>query len=275
MKKVIIEILKKLKWHIFFITIFLGINSYLITCPPKIIGQIIDFLYDMEGNKQIIIKYTYYLIGVCILYLLNRLIWKQLEVYIARAFEKKLKEKVFERFLKLKLKDIQDIKNGEIMSYFVKDINELRVIANRLTSQTIRTVLLCTIAIFQMINGVNIYLTLAVLVPIFFGVFSMIKIKKYIEISFKKSQDMFTEMSEYIQESTDSIRTTKAYSCEGKQLKEFIRRNTKVRSSNNLVDVYSNLLKVSISTCFGLCYRNSSAIWIKTCNKSEKLQLEN
>lgn len=31
-------------------------------------------------------------------------------------------------------------------------------------------------------------------------------------------------MSEYIQESTDSIRTTKAYSCEGEQLKEFIRK---------------------------------------------------
>ena len=63
-------------------------------------------------------------------------------------------------------------------------------------------------------------------------------------------------MSEYIQESTDGIRTTKAYSCEGKQLKDFIRKNRRVRESNNIVDVYTNLLKMSLTICFGICYRS-------------------
>ena len=83
---------------------------------------------------------------------------------------------------------------------------------------------------------------------------------------------MFTQMSEFIQEGTDGIRTTKAYSCEGKQLKEFIRKNRRVKESNNLVDVYSNLLKMSLNICFGVCYRNFYIIWIKTSFKSEKLQ---
>ena len=275
MKKVIIDIIKKLKWGILGMTLSLVFNSYLLIYPPKIIGKIIDLLYNAESNKQIIINYTYYLLGVCIVYLVNRIIWKRLEVYVVRDFERRLKVVVFKRFLKLKLKDIQNIKNGEIMSYFVKDINEIRAGFYRLVSQGTRVVFLSAIAIFQMINGVNLYLTIAVMIPILVGGYAVIKIKKYIEISFKKSQEMFTEMSEYIQESTDSIRTTKAYSCEGKQLKDFIRKNTKVRSSNNVVDVYSNLLKMSLNICFGLCYRNSFAFWIEASNRAEKLLLEN
>ena len=81
-----------------------------------------------------------------------------------------------------------------------------------------------------------------------------IKIKKYVEINFKKAQQRFTEMSEYIQESTDSIRTTKAYSCEGSQLKNFILKNRKVRQSDNAVDVFSNLITTCMDICFGFCY---------------------
>ncbi len=275
MKNVIIDILKRYKWKILILAILLIFNSYLLTCPPKIIGGIIDLLYDIELNKQNIINYTYYLLGVCIIYMLNRIVWKYLEVNVARGFEKELRIKLFERFLKLKLKDIQNIKNGEIMSYFVKDINEIRAATYRIISHGIRSLFICLIVIFQMINGVNLYLTLAIIIPITIGIFAVIKIKKYIEISFKKAQEMFTDMSEYIQESTDSIRTTKAYSCEGKQLKDFIRKNTKVRSSNNLVDIYTNLLKACLNICFGLCYRNCTIIWIKTCNRTEKLQWEN
>ncbi|MDE5830948.1 MAG: hypothetical protein K2H53_04830, partial [Clostridia bacterium] len=271
-KKVIIDIIKKLKWGILGMTLLLVFNSYLLICPPKIIGKIIDLLYNIEGNKQLIINYTYYLLGVCIVYLVNRIIWKRLEIYVARDFERQLKIVVFKRFLKLKLKDIQNIKNGEIMSYFVKDINEVRAGFYRLVSQGTRTIFLSLIAIFQMINEVDIYLTAVILIPLLIGLYTVIKIKKYIETSFKKSQEMFTDMSEYIQESTDSIRTTKAYSCEGKQLKDFIRKNTKVRSSNNVVDVYSNLLKMSLNICFGLCYRNCFNIWLKVSNRPEKLQ---
>lgn len=272
MKKVIIDMIKKLKWGLIAMTLSLVFNSYILTCAPKIIGKIIDLLYNIEENKQIIINYTYYLLGVCIVFLVNRIIWKRLETYNVRDFERQLRVAVFKRFLKLKLKDIQNIKNGEIMSYFVKDINEIRAGYYRIISQGTRTIFLSAIAIFQMINGVDLYLTLAILVPLLLGVYATIKIKKYIEISFKKSQEIFTEMSEYIQESADGIRTTKAYSCEGKQLKDFIRKNTRVRSSNNVVDVYSNLLKMSLNICFGLCYRNSTPLWLKISIRTEVLQ---
>ncbi len=254
MKKAIIDSLKKYKWKILLQIIFIGINIYLLTYPAKIIGNIVDMLYNINENKQEILNNTYYLIGICIVLLIIRVIWKYFETYINRAVERDLKTNLFERFLKLKLKDIQNIKNGEIMSYFVKDIMEIRNIVYRILSHGVRIVFTFVIAVYQMIQGVNLSLTIAVMGPILIGCYLVIKIKKYVEISFKKSQERFTEMSEYIQESTDSIRTTKAYSCEGEQLKEFIRKNRKVRQSNNTVDVYSNLLTMCLNICFGICY---------------------
>lgn len=254
MKKIMIDILKSRKWTIAIMLALLAMRTYLLTCPPKIIGKIIDLLYDLEGNSNIILNYTYYLIGVCIVFLFVRISFKYIEVILSREPEKKLIIKLFQRFLRLKMKDIQDIKNGELMAYFVRDINEIRSAIYRIVSHGGRILFTFIIVAVQMINGTNLKLTTAVMIPIVIGGIISVKIKKCIEQSFKKAQAEFTEMSEYIQESSDSIRTTKAYSCEGKWLKDFIRKNTKVRGCNNTVDMYSNLLKMNLNICFGLCY---------------------
>ena len=91
MKKVIIQALKGYKWKIVLQLTLIAINIYLLTIPARIIGEIVDNLYNMEANKQAILTNTYYLIGICIVLLLVRLGWKYLEVYISRGFEKDIK----------------------------------------------------------------------------------------------------------------------------------------------------------------------------------------
>lgn len=254
MKKVIIDSLKKYKLTSLIHFIFIGLNIYLLTYPAKIIGDIVDMLYNIEANKQNIQNNIYYLLGICVVLLIVRIVWKYTETIISRGFERDIKIKLFERFLKLKFKEIQNIKNGEIMSYFVKDTNEIRSAVYRIISHGARIIFTFIIAIFQMANGVNIYLTIVTVIPILIAAYLIVKIKNQVEKSFAKAQDMFTSLSEYIQESTDSIRTTKAYACEKTQLEEFIRKNRKVKQSDNTVDIYSNLLTTTVNLCFGLCY---------------------
>ena len=254
MKKVIIDSLKKYKLTSLIHFIFIGLNIYLLTYPAKIIGDIVDMLYNIEANKQNIQNNIYYLLGICVVLLIVRIVWKYTETIISRGFERDIKIKLFERFLKLKFKEIQNIKNGEIMSYFVKDTNEIRSAVYRIISHGARIVFTFIIAIFQMANGVNIYLTIATVIPILIAAYLIVKIKNQVEKSFAKAQDMFTSLSEYIQESTDSIRTTKAYACEKTQLEDFIRKNRRVKQSDNTVDIYSNLLTTTVNLCFGLCY---------------------
>lgn len=102
--------------------------------------------------------------------------------------------------------------------------------------------------------GVNIKLTFVTMCPIIVTGFLIIIIKKYVEKSASKSRKFYTELAGYVQESTDSIKTTKAYSGEMSALKEFIRRNRLLKQANNAVDVHSTLLSTCINICFGLCY---------------------
>lgn len=254
MKKVLLKTLKKYKVTIFLTVLFISLNVYFATYLPKIIGKIIDLLYAPQENREAIIKYIFYLLGTAIVLLLVRMPWRWLVGYVPRSFERDVKNKLFEQFLKIKMTNLQNIKNGELMSYFVKDIAEIRTGIYRILSHGTRIVCTAGIATYTMISGVNLQLTIAVLLPIIVTIFLIVKIKEYVEKSFKKSQKYFTELSEYVQESTDAIRTTKAYTGETYQLKEFIRKNRLLRDSNNSVDVHSTLLSTCIKICFGLCY---------------------
>ena len=253
MKNVIKSILKKLIFPITTIIILIGINVYLLTYPAKLLGKIIDLLYNIDQNKINIINNIKILILVSIICLLIRVIWKYLLAYATRFLEKSLRDKLFEHFLKIKLSNIQNIKNGEIMSYFVKDIGELRGFLYRILSHGSRIIFVTIIATYTMKN-VNLELTIATICPIVITAIVIIILKQYIEKSFKKSQKYFTNLSEYVQESTDAIRTTKAYSGETNQLKKFIKKNNLLKKSNIAVDTYSTLLSTAVTICLGFCY---------------------
>ena len=253
MKKVLKYIFKKQFLIIFSILIFIALNVYLLTFPSKLLGQIIDYLYDIEKNKILIINSIKFLIIISIFAMITRVIWKRLIAITTRFLEKTLRDKLFENFLKIKLSSIQNIKNGEIMSYFVKDIGELRGFLYRILSQGSRIIFVFIIATSTM-KSVNTSLTIFTLIPILITTFIVIILKQYIEKSFKKSQKYFTALSEYVQESTDAIRTTKAYSGELNQLKKFIKKNNLLKRSNMVVDMYSTILSISVAICFGFCY---------------------
>lgn len=254
MKKILGDILKRYKVATFITVLFIGLNIFVATFPSKIIGIIVDLLYDLQTNKIEIIKYSFYLIGVVILAMVTRLPWRWLVGYVPRSMERDLKNKLFEQLTKVKMSNLQKIKNGEIMSYLTKDVMEIRASFYRILSHGSRIVFTLIIAGATMAAGVNPKLTIATLLPILITSYLVIVIKKYVEKSFRKSQKYFTELSEFVQESTDAIRTTKAYSQEYYQLKDFIKKNRMLRASNNAVDIHSTLLTLCINICFGLCY---------------------
>lgn len=254
MKKILKNTIKKYIKYIIIIVIFIFINMYVLTLPSKIIGQIIDQLVNIEENKETIIRLTINLIGAATLYLIVRFPWRSLVSYVSRSFEKDLKEKIFDQFMKMRMVDLQNIKNGELMSYLTKDVSEIRAFFYRFIAFGTRILAISVITIPAMVMSVNLKLTIVTLCPIIITIYLVVKIKGYVEKSFQKSQKYFTALSEYVQESTDSIRTIKAYTGELNQLKNFIKKNKALMQANNSVDVHSTLLSTCINIGFGLCY---------------------
>lgn len=254
MKKELIKSLKKYKWQILIEIILIIISVIFIAYPSKIIGKMIDLLYNAESNKSEIIKSIVQLLSISIGFLITRVLWKNLDFRINIYIDKDLKDRLFTKFLKTKVKALNEIKNGEIMSYFVSDLRKVTMITAKFISTGTRIIANFTIAIIMMSNSCNIKLTLISLIPVLITIVVIIFIRKRWMDVMKEAQKSFADLSEYVQESTDSIRTMKAFCGEDKQIEEFKDKNATLKKYNISVSKNQNLLFVCVSLGFGLAY---------------------
>lgn len=254
MKKELIKSLKKYKWQILIEIILIIISVIFIAYPSKIVGRMIDLLYNAESNKSEIIKSIVQLLSVSIGVLITRVLWKNLDFRLNVYIDKDLRDRLFTKLLKTKVKALNKIKNGEIMSYFFSDLRKVTMTTAKFISMGTRIIANFTIAIIMMSNSANIKLTLVSLIPIFMTIVVIILIRNRMDKSFKLAQKSFTELSEYVQESTDSIRTMKAFCGEEKQINEFEFKNATLKKNNINVSINQNLLFVCVSFGFGIAY---------------------
>ena len=252
--KNIINIIKKYKIQYLVGVIFLIISSYLINKPAQIIGNIIDVLYKEQTNNNLIFSYVKILLVIAIFSLIVRFIWKAVLVRAIRRSEKDMKDALLEHIINMPTKELINRSNGEFMSYFVKDIHDIRKFLYRLFGLGTRVVFRIIIAIYSMIVYVDLKLTIFVMLPIILTIFlSTIINKNYIK-SLRKSREAFTNLSYYVQEATDGIRTIKAYAQEDEEIKNFEKINNNYKNSNFSLTIYSALLYTCITLCFGISY---------------------
>lgn len=254
MKKELIKSLKKYKWQILIEIILIIISVIFIAYPSKIVGKMIDLLYNAESNKSEIIKSIVQLLSVSIGVLITRVLWKNLDFRLNVYIDKDLRDRLFTKLLKTKVKALNKIKNGEIMSYFFSDLRKVTMTTAKFISTGTRIIANFTIAIIMMSNSCNIKLTLISLIPVFITIVVIIFIRKRWMDLMKEAQKSFADLSEYVQESTDSIRTMKAFCGEDKQIEEFKDKNATLKKYNISVSKNQNLLFVCVSLGFGLAY---------------------
>ena len=254
MKDIIKRLFKKYKWLVIIEVLFIIINVYLVAIPSRIVGNLINYLYDIDVNKELIIQSVIKLLVVCTGFMLTRVIWKSIEVKLEFATTKDLKDEMFSKMLKSKIESLEEIKNGKIMSFFVSDTQTVSKISSRMISSLSRIALNFIIVGYLMFKSSNIKLTVIALIPILITVIIIILLKNKISESYINAQKSFTELSEYVQESTDSIRTTKAFVGEDFKIKEFRIKNSEVKENNLKVVKFQNLLDIFINVGFGIAY---------------------
>ena len=187
MKKLLTKLLKK---HVFLILIeliLITVNIYLLTVPSKILGQIIDLLYNVDANKNTIMQTILYLLLMCILLLISRVSWKMIDAKISRNMVKMIRDTIYEKMLKTDVAKLDTMKNGDIMSYFVKDINEVRKFVSNVITLMVRFILNFAIVAIAMTKSTNGKLTLITLFPIAISIILIFMMIKKIEKNYNAS----------------------------------------------------------------------------------------
>ena len=254
MKKILLELYKKYKWIFLIETIFLIINVYLVAMPSRIVGNMIGLLYDIDKNKNAIFMEMAKLAGICLGYIGVRVVWKNIEVKMEFIMSKDLVDKLFAKFLKSKIENVEEIKNGKLMAFFVSDAKRVARLSTRILSTIVRLVFNFIIIGMLMSQASNYKLAVAAILPIGATLIIIYLMRNFVSESFRKSQESFTELSEFVQESTDSIRTMKAFAGEEVQIDEFNKKNDSVRTNNLRVIRNQSLMDVLITLGFGIAY---------------------
>lgn len=257
MKKEIINILKKYKFNYLLAIMLMTILEISRFFPAKIIGDIIDLYGKDIVYKELIIGKFIMLLCSLIIFCFSRSLSYVLMKSMWLKVEKNIRDVIFDKFLNLKLKNMQEIKNGELMSYITKYAKDITSGIRAIGHDGVRTLITILILMLFMIS-VNIKLTLMVFIPIFIDTIIVIKLKDKIKKAQVEAQNNYTKMAEFVQESTDSVRTTKAFNGEYKNIEEFQKRSDEVRKSNIKVSIYSTLLSNSMAISFGMCYAISA-----------------
>lgn len=252
MKKILIELLKKYKLNYVIEVILLVINVYLVAIPSRLIGNMINYLY--EANSTAIISEIFKLLLVGLAYMAVRVCWKNMELKLEVGLTKELQDKLFAKLLKAKIKSIEEIKNGKLMALFVSDAKRVARISTRSISIIVRLIFNFIIMGGLMAQASNIKLTILALTPVIITIVIIYLIRNLVSESFQKSQESFTLLSEFVQESTDSIRTMKAFCGEDYQIAEFDKKNNEVRYNNLNVIKIQSLMNILISLGFGIAY---------------------
>ena len=102
MKQELIKSLKKYKWKILIEIILIVFCVIFIAYPSKLIGKMVDLLYNAEMNKTEIIKSVIQLLFVSLVIIVTRIAWKNLDFRINIYIDKDIRDRLFTKLLKAK-----------------------------------------------------------------------------------------------------------------------------------------------------------------------------
>ena len=254
MKKQLFDLLKKNKFNLIFEFIILIVFTYFKACPAKYLGNVIDLMYDIQQNENAIILNVIFMIVATIGIVIARKIYKYIDFNLELYIQKKLRENLFEKLMKMRLEDIKLIKNGEIMSYFVVDIKKVSRFLLRFYSAIVRATANIIIVLFLMIESSNFKLAILAIIPIAIALIILVIIRKKIRKDYKKARQAYSDFSEFVQENTDSIRTVKAFSGEKIEEDNFKKKNYELKKKNLKVSYNKGLSDVIINIGIGMSY---------------------
>lgn len=177
-----------------------------------------------------------YLFGVICTYLYNFLM-----VDISQSVQKEIRDDMFNHMQYLPVSYFDQNAHGDIMSHYTNDIDTLEQMISQSIPQFI-SCFLTIIAVFASIVYLNLYLTLILLVGIFFMVMVTKKIASRSSEYFIRQQKNVASLNGYIEELIDGIKVVKVFNHENECKKDFDKLNEKLFDSANNAHKFSNMI---------------------------------
>lgn len=218
---------------------------------PKLVGGIIDNLrqevVDVDFIENAIIR-----IGVlAILITIGRFLWRYTIFGASRRIEYNLRNTMFGHATKLSQSYYSQEKVGGLMTYFINDLEAIRMAFGPGILMLVDGLMLGGFALYRMFN-LNVMLTLIATVPMIALTVILVFIRKKISAKFKERQKSFENLSDFTQENFSGITVIKAFVREMKEYMFFQKKNEDLYDKNFQFVKYIVAVNISIGIALNL-----------------------
>lgn len=218
---------------------------------PKLVGGIIDNLrqevVDVDFIENAIIR-----IGVlALLITIGRFLWRYTIFGASRRIEYNLRNTMFGHATKLSQSYYSQEKVGGLMTYFINDLEAIRMAFGPGILMLVDGLMLGGFALYRMFN-LNVILTLIATVPMIALTVILVFIRKKISAKFKERQKSFENLSDFTQENFSGITVIKAFVREMKEYMFFQKKNEDLYDKNFQFVKYIVAVNISIGIALNL-----------------------
>ena len=245
---------KREKRHYIAAIIELAITTTLGLLPPVIIGKIIDQI--SRRSLSLADLWLFLALLLLIALLLYVISYFQSFNFWSGAFklDTLLRARLFRHFLKMDANFYQKHRTGDLMAHATNDVMAVQDVAG-MGIITLATALVSGgFTVIAMIFAVDWRLTLLALIPLPLIAVEAKVLGDKVHDAFKISQDMFSKMTDKVQESITGMKTLKTFGQEQADIADFEQKLIDINDSYTQVNRYDALFDPLITLSVGISY---------------------
>ena len=251
---VIKKFLKRYGWLYIPGILFLAINSRIQTLSPTALGDAIDMLEQPSPDAGMVWRQAGLILLIAMGVFATRFIWRMLIIRNARSLECFLREELFVKLQSMPISFFSKQRSGDLLAYAINDVGAVRMTFGPALAQGLNGIITGGLSIWSMITEVNGRLTFLALIPIPIAVVSIIIIGNLVQKRFRRVQELFSNLSGFVNESIMGVRVVKTFAREKEWQHEFERTSEDMMRANvKLTDTSAWLNPITVIT-FGLSY---------------------
>ncbi|MDY0074637.1 MAG: ABC transporter ATP-binding protein [Acholeplasmataceae bacterium] len=218
---------------------------------PKLVGSIIDMLKSENIDVEMI-KSSIYRIGILALSItLGRFLWRYTIFGASRRIEYELRNVMFGHASKLSQSFYSQEKVGGLMTYFINDLEAIRMSFGPGILMLIDGLMLGGFALYRMAN-LNLKLTIYAAIPMTLLTIALVFIRKTITKRFKARQESVEKLSDFTQENFSGITVIKAFVREVKEAMLFRIKNLDLYDKNINFMKYIIIINIAIGVALNV-----------------------
>ena len=212
---------------------------------PRIVKYAVDALQKGTATPRGLFLAGCYITALAIVIALFRFVWRQLLFGFSRIVEIDLRNRMFSHLLTLDKSFFQKTTTGEVMALATNDLSSVQLAAGMGIVAMMDAVFM-GLAAFGFMLYIHPSLTFIALAPMPLLAFLTRLLSSRLHGRFKKVQEQFSLLTEFVRSSLTSIRLLKAYNQEKHQSQLFARMGETYVSNNlRLAYIYGTLFPIS------------------------------